>query len=78
MSFTSSGGCPQGYRIDKSSDESKSRIFHTRANGTQERQLPDGPIHHPFMHQALDVVEHGFTLLLVELSGSLAKQLSCP
>src|SRR6185295_2725060 len=45
------------------------RLVHPRADAPEEGQFIDGYVHRPVLHDLLDLVQHAFALLAIQLAG---------
>src|SRR6185312_12876240 len=56
-------------RVREALDVVHARLFHPRAHTPEEGQFVDGHVHHPVLHDLLDLVQHALALLAVQLPG---------
>src|SRR5205823_15000628 len=58
-----------GRRVREALDPVDARLLDPRPDAPEERQLVDGYVQHPVVHDLLDLVEQGLALLSIQLAG---------
>src|SRR5258708_4868168 len=56
-------------RVREALDVVHTRFLHPRADAPEEGQLVDGHVHRAVLHDLLDLMQHAFALLAIQLAG---------